>query len=139
MIVVMIIGIMGVASMNGFSRLGDLQDGRVTQSIVANALADLDTDLYNYELSSYDIIISSDSLGYVVRSDFYGKTDLMTLQSFNFASGIGVIATNSTSTGILSFGWSHVTNLLAASGAVIPLVLTGDSITTRYDFTSSIE
>lgn len=104
LVVITIIAIMSVAAISGFSHLGDVQDSHLIAQRFTDTIDELDHAVANHEISSYEIQIQSGSLGYRIERDYYGRNDRMSIASYDYGSGAGVVTSNSISTGSWQIG-----------------------------------
>lgn len=120
LIVVTIIAIIGVASISGLSHMTDAQDADTTVRNIGNALDSSDREVARHDITSYEAVFESGSLGFTTDLDGYKKTGPVEY-AFDFVTGTGVARSTDTSTGMWEVHLSAYddpgeTYVLSASG-----------------------
>lgn len=63
----------------------ETQDMETTTQIISNTLRSLDQSIDNHEITSYDTLFTSGSLGFLVNLDMYKKSTPI-IYSFDFVT-----------------------------------------------------
>ncbi len=90
LIVISIIGIIGLASITGFSRMAEVQDIETTINAITNELSSYDRAVSRHEITSYDAVFESGSIGFVSNLDWYKKSSPLHYR-FDFVTGTGIV------------------------------------------------
>lgn len=122
LIVVTIISIIGISSLWWFSRMRDSQDSETTTKIISDTIVSLDRSIQNHEITSYEVLFASGSLGFIVNTDWYKNTSHIAY-TFDFRIGTGIFMNKSTSTGMWNIEYRArdarpQSNILVASGGI---------------------
>lgn len=105
LIVITIISIIGISSLSGFSHMLSTQDMETTTKVISNTLDSFDHAIARHQITSYETIFKSGSLGFKTDLDFY-KQITPVEYTFDFISWTGIAISTDTSTGMWELNFS---------------------------------
>lgn len=118
------------------------QDAETTIKIISHTLDLFDRAVTRHQITSYETVFESGSLGFVANLDGYKKATPMKY-SFDFITGSGVVRSTDTGTGM---GELHLTSYdsigktltIAANGGIQSFIFPRNIQKRRYDISGAI-